>query len=96
MRNLGIVVLGAALAGCASSSADITPTYVSPMLYQSYNCQQLALEAQAVPTRETTLSGVQDNQRTKDGVATAAAIVIFWSAAFFVGGTGKQPLSSRR
>jgi hypothetical protein len=25
-------------------------------------------------------------QRTKDGVATAAAIVIFWPAAFFVGG----------
>jgi hypothetical protein len=39
MRNLGIVVLGAALAGCASSSADITPTYVSLMLFQSYNCQ---------------------------------------------------------
>jgi hypothetical protein len=44
------------------------------------------LEAQAVSTRAATLSGVQDNQRTKDGVATAAAIVIFWPAAFFVGG----------
>jgi len=32
------------------------------------------------------LSGAQDSQRTKDGVATAAAIVIFWPAAFFVGG----------
>ena len=30
--------------------------------------------------------GAQDSQRTKDGVATAAAIVIFWPAAFFVGG----------
>jgi hypothetical protein len=30
--------------------------------------------------------GAQDKQRTNDGVATAAAIVIFWPAAFFVGG----------
>jgi hypothetical protein len=36
MRNLGIVVLGAALAGCASSSADIALAYVSPVAYQSY------------------------------------------------------------
>jgi hypothetical protein len=32
------------------------------------------------------LSGVQDSQRTKDGWTTAAAVVIFWPAAFFVGG----------
>jgi hypothetical protein len=86
MRNLGIVALGAALSGCASSSAEITPAYVSPVAHQTYTCQQLALEAQAISTRAATLSGAQDSQRTKDGVATAAAIVIFWPAAFFVGG----------
>jgi hypothetical protein len=32
------------------------------------------------------LSGVQDSQRTKDGWATAAAVVVFWPAAFFVCG----------
>jgi hypothetical protein len=86
IRNLGIVALSAALAGWASSAADITPAYVSPVQYQSYSCQQLALEAQSISTRAATLSGAQDSQRTKDGVATAAAIVIFWPAAFFVGG----------
>jgi hypothetical protein len=86
MRIPGIVVLGAALGGCASSSADITPAYVSPVAYQSYTCQQLALEAQAISTRAATLSGAQDSQRTKDGWATAAAVVVFWPAAFLVGG----------
>ena len=86
MRNLGILALGAALAGCASSSSDIAPSYVSPVAYQSYTCQQLALEAQAISTRAATLSGAQDKQRTNDGLATAAAVVIFWPAAFFVGG----------
>jgi hypothetical protein len=86
MRKMGIVALGAALGGCASSSSDIAPTYVSPVQYQSYTCQQLGLEAQAISTRAATLSGAQDSQRTKDGWATAAAIVVFWPAAFFVGG----------
>ena len=86
MRNLGIVVLCTALAGCASSSSDITPAYVSPVMYQAYTCPQLAQEAQAVSTRAASLSGVQDQKRTNDGLATAAAVVIFWPAAFFVGG----------
>jgi hypothetical protein len=86
MRKLGIVALGAALGGCASSSSDITPAYVSPVIYQGYTCKQLALEAQAVSTRAASLSGVQDSQRTKDQWTTAAAVVIFWPAAFMVSG----------
>jgi hypothetical protein len=86
MRNLGIVVLSAALGGCASSSAEITPAYVSPVMFQGYTCQQLALEAQALSTRAGALSGVQDSQRTKDQWTTAAAVVVFWPAAFLVGG----------
>jgi hypothetical protein len=86
MRILGLVALCAALAGCASSSAEITPAYVSPVMYQAYTCPQLALEAQAVSTRAASLSGVQDSKRSNDQLATAAAVVVFWPAAFFVGG----------
>jgi hypothetical protein len=86
MRKLRVVALAAALGGCASSSSEIAPAYVSPVAYQSYTCQQLALEAQSISTRAATLSGAQDSQRSKDGLVTAAAIVVFWPAAFFVGG----------
>lgn len=86
MRKFGMVALAAALGGCASSASDIAPAYVSPVAYQSYTCQQLALEAQSISTRAATLSGAQDSQRSKDGLVTAAAIVVFWPAAFFVGG----------
>jgi hypothetical protein len=89
MRNLGIVALGAALAGCASSSAEISPAYVSPVMYQNYTCQQLGMEAQAVTARAGVVSGAQDQKRSNDGLATAAAIVVFWPAAFFVGGNGQ-------
>jgi hypothetical protein len=36
MRKLvPVLCLGLALAGCASSSAEITPAYVSPFIYQN-------------------------------------------------------------
>jgi hypothetical protein len=85
LKNLSVLA-ALALAGCASSSADITPAYVSPVIYQSYTCQQLALEAQGVSARAAQLTGAQNKQRTNDAVATTAAIVIFWPAAFLVGG----------
>ena len=31
-------------------------------------------------------AGAQDSKATRDAIATTAAIVIFWPAAFFVGG----------
>jgi hypothetical protein len=89
MRNWGIVALGAALAGCASSSAEVTAAYVSPVMYQQYTCQQLAMEAQAVTARAGAVSGAQDQKRSNDTLATAAAVVVFWPAAFFVGGNGQ-------
>lgn len=86
MRKLGVLAAAAALGGCASAASDIQPSYVSPVIYQSYNCQQLAQEAQTVSSRAAVASGAQDSQRTKDAVATTAAVVIFWPAAFLVGG----------
>ena len=89
MRILGIVVIGAvALAGCASKSNEITAAYISPVQYQNYTCQQLSLEAQAISARAAAVSGAQDQKRTNDQLATAAAIVVFWPAAFLVGGDG--------
>lgn len=74
------------LAACASSSSDITPAYVSPVMYQSFTCQQLTMEAQGISARAAALSGAQDKQRTNDTIATTAAVVVFWPAAFLVGG----------
>lgn len=91
MRSNAIVALmaGFALANCASKSSEITPAYVSPMIYQSYTCQQLAMEAQAISAKAAELSGAQDQKRTNDQIATGAAIIVFWPAAFFIGGDGQ-------
>lgn len=82
-----ILLLGAlTVAGCASKGADVAPSYVSPIQYQSFTCPQLAAEAERVSAAATSASGAQDSQATKDAVATTAAVIIFWPAAFFVQG----------
>jgi hypothetical protein len=89
MPRRGVTIVTALMvAGCATKSAEITPAYVSPVMYQTYTCQQLAQEAQGVSARAAQVSGAQDQKRTNDQVATTVAVVIFWPAAFLVGGDG--------
>jgi hypothetical protein len=83
--------LGAlALAGCAKSADQVSAAYVSPMQFQSYNCQQLAQEAERISARAVALTGTQNRQAASDAVVTAVAVVIFWPAAFMVGGDNAQ------
>jgi hypothetical protein len=86
--RIWVAALALALGACASKSSDITPTYVSPITYQNHTCPQLAQEAQAVSARAAQVSGAQDQKRSNDQIATGVAIVVFWPAAFLVGGDG--------
>jgi hypothetical protein len=78
------------LSGCASSSDNVTGSYVSPLQYQSYSCQQLGEEAQRISARVAQTSGVQDQKRSNDTLTTAAAVIIFWPAAFLVSGNDQN------
>lgn len=80
------LMLVGAIGGCAKSANEVQPMYVSPLQYQNYNCAQLAAEAQRISRRVAEVSGVQDDKATNDAVATGVAIVVFWPAAFLVGG----------
>jgi hypothetical protein len=91
-RILSVVTAGlvvATIGACASSSNDIRASYVSPLQYQGYTCQQISAEAARVSSRAAEVAGVQDTKRTNDQIATGVAVVVFWPAAFFVGGDGQ-------
>ena len=92
IRMRAIVCIGALalLCGCASSSDTVTGSYSSPLQYQSYTCQQLGEEAQRISAHVAQASGTQDQKRTNDALATTAAIIIFWPAAFLVGGNDQN------
>lgn len=76
--------------GCASSAEDIAPSYVSPIAYENYSCEQLAFEAQSVSSRAAQAAGVQNKARTSDAVVTTVGVVVFWPALFFLDGDGQQ------
>jgi hypothetical protein len=84
LLTLAIALCG----GCASSSSDIQPQYVSPLQYQHLSCKQISAEAQRVSRRVAEVSGVQDEKASNDAVATGVSLVIFWPAAFFIKGDG--------
>lgn len=91
MRHCLIVAaLAAGVAACAKSAADIAPAYVSPILYENYNCRQLGEEAQRVSARAAQVSGVQDQKATGDAVATTVGLIIFWPTLLLIKGNDQQ------
>lgn len=89
MKSIALVLLcGGALtlAGCATSSGQIASAYSSPLQYQSYNCQQLGYEDQALVSRVTSLGGQIDKRATNDKIAAGVGIVLFWPALFLIKG----------
>lgn len=88
MKTITAIALSAAIltTACADNSADIQPTYISPLTYQSFSCSQIEQEARRIAARSAQVSGVQDKNAQGDAVATGVALVLFWPAAFFIGG----------
>ncbi|PCJ74704.1 MAG: hypothetical protein COA53_07865 [Rhodobacteraceae bacterium] len=74
------------IAGCATKSADISATYVSPVQYETYSCRQLGEEASRVSSRAAQAMGVQDEQASSDAGVTAISLILFWPAMFFIDG----------
>lgn len=85
-RCVAATGIASSCVGCSTSSDKVAAAYVSPLQYQQYSCSQLAQEAQRISSRVAQLSGAQDKKVTSDAIATTAAVIIFWPAAFLVGG----------
>jgi outer membrane murein-binding lipoprotein Lpp len=85
------VVSGSLLvAGCATASKDISSSYVSPLSYQSYDCEQISAEAQRIKARVVELGGRLDQAASNDKAIAAAGAILFWPALFALGGTKQQ------
>ena len=85
-----VVALSILISGCATSSKDLSASYVSPMQYQSYNCDQLTLETQRIQTRVVELGGRLDQAAANDKAIVGVGMLLFWPALFAVGGTKHQ------
>ena len=80
MRLVAILLSVSLATGCATASKNISSSYVSPMQYNNYTCEQLSQEA-----RVSEVGGAVDSKAHADKWITGAGIVLFWPALFFVG-----------
>lgn len=85
-----IISVTIALAGCSTASKDIAANYVSPMQYQSYDCDQLASESGRIYSRVNQLGSRLDEAASNDKAITGLGVILFWPALFALGGTKQQ------
>src|SRR5260221_9857710 len=89
-RTGAALIAAASLAGCATSSEDISAAYVSPMTYDAYTCPQLTAELVRISTRVNQVAGAQDTHASNDKIAMGVGVVLFWPALFFLKGNGPE------
>lgn len=78
------------VSGCASPPDKISATYVSPLQYSDYSCNQIKHELLRVNRRIVEVSGAQQKEADKDAVAMGVGMVVFWPALFFLAGDDKK------
>ena len=92
MRKITAVLLCITMTqyGCSTAAKNISASYVSPLQFQAYDCDQLSSEAQRIQTRVSQLTGRLDNAATNDKWIMAAGLLLAWPAFFALGGTKEQ------
>ncbi|ABL71165.1 hypothetical protein JWJ88_15375 [Paracoccus methylovorus] len=86
LKMLSAIGVACTLAACAENPDNIRAGYTSAATYQNMSCQQLASEAITVSNRAHDAANVQRRHQTRDEVAMAAGLVVFWPALLFVHG----------
>ena len=77
------------LIGCATQPKDLPTAYVSPLQYQNYSCDQIAMEMNRVSRKVNELKDDLKEEADNDSAQMAIGLIIFWPALFFLeGGDG--------
>ncbi len=84
MSSALVCALG--LGACSTPPEKVSAQYVSPLAYQSYDCDQIRMELRRVNRRLIEVTGAQESEANKDAVAMGVGLVLFWPALFFLAG----------
>jgi uncharacterized protein YceK len=78
------------VSGCATSSDKIAASYISPMQYQSYDCDQISAEGSRLSQRVISLQGQVDKAASNDKALTGVGVILFFPVLFALGGNQQQ------
>ena len=82
--------------GCASSPNEMTASYVSPLIYQSYDCQQLVMESDRVSRRVQSMHSKLSEKEGDDSMKMTVGLILFWPALFFLDGDEDGAIEYKR
>lgn len=92
-----VALASVTVAGCATNPDKMTASYVSPMRYSSYDCDQIAMEKYTLERRISELHGVLKKESSNDNAQMAVGMLLFWPTLFFLeGGDGPQATEYQR
>ncbi len=89
-KTICSLLIASMLGACATASKDVATTYVSPLQYKDWDCDQISIEMARVSARVTELGGRLDESSSKDKLITGVGVLVFWPALFFLGGNKQQ------
>jgi hypothetical protein len=89
-KKLLFIVFAMSIAGCATSPDKIETSYVSPLQYRDYDCDQIAGELERVTRRANELYGTLKKTADNDAIQMGVGLVLFWPTLFFLEG-GDSP-----
>ena len=89
-KFISVLVASGILTACATAGKDVASTYVSPMQYANYDCEQLRTESMRISGRVNQLTGRLDEAASNDKAITGVGLILFWPALFALGGTQQQ------
>jgi hypothetical protein len=89
-KMITAVACASLLSACASSPDKISASYVSPIQYSNYDCDQLRQELARINGRVGQLTGRLDEAASNDKAILIAGGLLFWPALFELGGTKQQ------
>jgi len=90
IKKATIASISLAIAGCASQPQDIQAQYVSPAIYNNYDCNQLTLEANRLSRRVSSLTGSLKKKADTDETQMTVGMLILWPTLFFLDGDGVE------
>jgi hypothetical protein len=91
MKQFFCLMALAMLTACASHPDKIDAAYVSPVKYDGYSCEQIAVEMDNIGRRTNDLYQRLKNERSKDNWQMGIGLVLFWPTLFLLeGGDGPE------
>jgi len=88
MRKILSIMVSAALASsCAKHPDSIEARYVSPMIYQSWECKNILDEQGRIRSELNRISSLQQENANTDTAMMTVGVIIFWPALFALAAT---------